>query len=369
MIYSHGEKALIITKRFLYKIDGLSNSERIRIASEAFSLAFYLKEPWVYYQFGKSMENGQLGLPNQVAADASFQAGVKELQVRAQKGDSNATFWYAYLLGEGLGGLEKDLAASKDLIKTVASELPPDAIYQVVSDALWGTGIFSDRDYIYGLNIIDMAPTNILPKILFYLDMFCSYTSSGRVEYGSCILNRIEPIESLGNKEVLKKIARARENIGHQNLISRNEPKQKSSSASRDDETKKAISDSEAQDRTGYLKGAPRLAQSGLSTFKINNTQGSADAIARIYLNGAKPAVRSMYVKRGENFTAQTLPPGTYTLRYRFARSPATFEATNPFVLEEEKTETGTRFSTVTVTLYPVSNGNMQTKEVSPDDF
>ena len=129
------------------------------------------------------------------------------------------------------------------------------------------------------------------------------------------------------------------------------------------------VKDPEKQNTTGYLKDAPQLAQSGLSTFKVSNKHGSSDAVIRIYLNGAKPAVRSMYIKRGEIFTAETLPAGNYTLRYRFIGSQDTYEAIKEFVLEEVATATGTQFSRITVTLYKVANGNMKTKKVPSDQF
>jgi hypothetical protein len=133
-------------------------------------------------------------------------------------------------------------------------------------------------------------------------------------------------------------------------------------------ESKKA-EDSERQERTGYVKGAYQQASAGLSNFTVDNQRGSGDAIARIYLNGAKPASRSMYVKVGEKFTARGLPPGSYVFRYRFIGSTKTYEADRLFPLEEKTTSEGTSFSNVTVTLFTVSDGNLQTKEVSEDKF
>lgn len=127
--------------------------------------------------------------------------------------------------------------------------------------------------------------------------------------------------------------------------------------------------DPERQDKTGYLKGAYQQAPAGLSTFTVDNQKGSADAIARIYLGGSKPAVRSMYVKVGERFTAKDLAPGLYIFRYQFVGSQDTFEADNPFHLQETTTDEGTRYSNVRVTLFRVSNGNLKTKRVSSDQF
>lgn len=127
--------------------------------------------------------------------------------------------------------------------------------------------------------------------------------------------------------------------------------------------------DPEQQDRTGYLKGQPRAAIGGLSSFTVDNRQGDRDAVARIYLNGKKPAVRSMYVKQGEVFRADAILPGTYVFRYRFIGSEDTFESDKDFSLTQTETETGTRYSNVTVTLFKVKDGNMSTRKVDPNTF
>ena len=129
------------------------------------------------------------------------------------------------------------------------------------------------------------------------------------------------------------------------------------------------VIDPAKQDRSGYVKGAYQQASAGLSKFTVDNERGGADAIARIYLNGKKPPSRSMYIKAGETFTAFGLPPGSYIFRYRFIGSTKTYQADSVFPLEETSTAEGTRFSNVTVTLFKVSNGNLQTKEVPEEEF
>lgn len=83
----------------------------------------------------------------------------------------------------------------------------------------------------------------------------------------------------------------------------------------------KAPPDREQQSATGYMPNEPRLANAGLSSFTVDNGRGSGDAVARLYLNGTKPAVRSMFVKRGDTFTAASLSPGSYVFRYRYMGS------------------------------------------------
>jgi len=129
------------------------------------------------------------------------------------------------------------------------------------------------------------------------------------------------------------------------------------------------VVDREQQDRTGYIQGQPRGADGGLSTFTVDNRRGGKDAVARIYLNGEKPAVRHMYIKQGETFKAETLMPGTYVFRYRHIGSEDTYEAERKFSLTQTETEIGTRYSNVTVTLFTVKDGNMQTRKVDSSKF
>lgn len=127
--------------------------------------------------------------------------------------------------------------------------------------------------------------------------------------------------------------------------------------------------DPEQQSRSGYLPNSRRAATGGLSTFAVDNANGERDAVVRLYVGGKKPAVRSFYVKQGGKFTARSLSPGTYVLRYRFIGSDDTFEADRRFVLEEAETERGKRFSNFTVTLFSDRDGNLSTKKVAAEEF
>jgi hypothetical protein len=389
--YSYGEKASLVADEFSTPQDDVPNAERIRIASDSIKLAIQYKEPSIYYMAGMALQKGLLGPSNQVAADDYFKAGVEELRGRAERGEPEASLAYAYLQAGGLGGLEKDINAAKVLILNIYSELPEYVAIEVIQEAFWGLKLDElDADFI--LNLIDRLPKTTLPKVLHLLTFSCAKKNKTvhyplglqsvpileaaryhirqiGIQRSECILKRLEPIESHKNESVLEAIAEARDAAGIPQAASVAEPRSQANSRAPASQAKQASSDPEAQEKTGYLKGAPQLSKSGLSTFAVNNTQGSTDAIARIYLNGAMPAVRTMYIKRGESFTARTLPAGTYTLRYRFTGDKTTFEATEPFVLEQTTTDKGTRYSRVTVTLYQVENGNLQTKVVPSDRF
>ena len=127
--------------------------------------------------------------------------------------------------------------------------------------------------------------------------------------------------------------------------------------------------DPERQSRSGYVPGAPRTANGGLSTFAVDNANGGRDAVVRLYFEGRKPPSRSFYVRQGEKFTARSLSPGMYVMRYRFIGDEETYEAEREFMLTEVETEGGRRFSSATVTLFTSTDGNLSTRRVPPEQF
>lgn len=125
----------------------------------------------------------------------------------------------------------------------------------------------------------------------------------------------------------------------------------------------------EQRPKNGYLKGAKFLFNKGLSSFTVDNTQGSVDAEVGLY--AANIRVRSFYVRQGTSFTAEKLSPTDYRMRYKIvtAGKAHVYLARDVFTLSETPTETGTRFSRVTVSLYNVKDGNMHTDEVPEGQF
>ena len=123
----------------------------------------------------------------------------------------------------------------------------------------------------------------------------------------------------------------------------------------------------------GYLDGERQSFSNGRSTFKIDNTNGSHDAEVRLYIGGK--LIRSMYVRVGTAFTAEKLEPGTYKMRYKMniKGENHAFQAKDDFVLSQTETEIDngirTRFSRMTVTLYKVKDGNLQTEEIPITSF
>ncbi len=127
--------------------------------------------------------------------------------------------------------------------------------------------------------------------------------------------------------------------------------------------------DPDLQGVTGYVPGSARLAGGGRSSFTIDNSRGGGDALVRLYQEGGRSAVRSVFVKNGERFKLQGLAAGRYVMRYRYMGSTKTYEADQVFDLQEIEEADGVRFSNVRVTLYQVQDGNMRTKEVPAGQF
>jgi hypothetical protein len=116
--------------------------------------------------------------------------------------------------------------------------------------------------------------------------------------------------------------------------------------------------------------GFPRLNTGGLSTVTVDNTQNDSEAFVKLVsLDGslAHP-VRVFYIPRHGTFTVYSVTPGTYDIRYRDLQSGA-LSRSESFTVEEFETATGTRYSELTMTLYKVRNGNMQSYGLAEDEF
>ena len=126
-------------------------------------------------------------------------------------------------------------------------------------------------------------------------------------------------------------------------------------------------SDPDFREKSGPL--GKQLAVSGLSTFTVDNTRGNGDVVVRLYPNGELPAVRSIVVKGGDSYTAKRISTGEYAMRYRRVGSDDTFEADRRFYFEEKETANGIQYSTITVTMFNVQNGNLSHRRVSNSLF
>ena len=373
---------------------GINSEQRIELAHKLFQYSISFGNPFARIDYGVALLEGYFGLPDKLAADSQFDQARTELQEPAQKGKPREALAYSILLTAGYGG-PKDHNAAKSLVRQVLGELnvidlekfmiAPGSRHDLAFDVF---SRMQEEGYILDANDIEWACSDKFidqrtrasqamvdheKESMKSLEMERFYWS----RYRDVVYAERKCVKELNGKNVFL----PSQSTGEQENIT-SKPKsntppekvQRAEVAKPQVETKSVLKapaarDAEKQADTGYLKGSPPPIAAGLSTFTVDNKSWSSDAIARIYLNGDKPAVRQIYIKIGERFTAKDLAPGRYVLRYRFIGSSDTYEADKVFALEEIRDSQGITYSNVSVTLFTVTNGNMKVKRVPNEKF
>jgi len=120
----------------------------------------------------------------------------------------------------------------------------------------------------------------------------------------------------------------------------------------------------------GYVLGYKKLHADGLSTVTVDNSQNDSNVFVKLVsLNSAQayPA-RQFYIPAFGSFTLNKITAGNYDIRYRDLTNGG-LSRSEAFNLEEISTYNGTQFSNITMTLYKVQNGNLQTYDLSESEF
>jgi hypothetical protein len=119
-----------------------------------------------------------------------------------------------------------------------------------------------------------------------------------------------------------------------------------------------------------YVAGYKQFRSEGRSTLTVDNRQNDSDVFVKLVFIGSTKAspVRHFYIPAGQAFTVKSIKAGDYDLRYRDLGS-GKLTRSEAFTLVEEVTETGTRFSNMSLTLYKVRDGNSQSYSLSENDF
>ncbi len=122
--------------------------------------------------------------------------------------------------------------------------------------------------------------------------------------------------------------------------------------------------------RAGYVKGYPIGNANGRSEVTVDNTQNDADVFVKLVSLEGETAypVRQFYIRAGAEFTMNKVSPGQYDLRYLDLESGG-MTRSESFEVKERRTETGIEYSSLTMTLYKVQDGNFQTYPLSADEF
>ena len=121
---------------------------------------------------------------------------------------------------------------------------------------------------------------------------------------------------------------------------------------------------------SGYLKDVAIGHSGGLSTVTIDNTRNDSDVFVKLVRIGAKldSPVREFYILGGQSFTLRNVRAGRFDVRHRDLGSGA-LSKSEEFQLTETKTEEGTRYSEISITLYKIKNGNMQSYPIQEAEF
>lgn len=382
--YSADLRLITLAEIFRDEDTGIPTDIGIRASQSALDLAIFQGSREARLALGKSIRDGDLGEKDPKAALTQFQIALEELQPGIRTGDQDALYVYSLMLKEGLG-VDRDPIKAREILKRVALSRDYPVMYRIGTSALWWG---EERDLELVKAISRKLIGNGHPGSYSLGTLACAAEygpSTGEVDQivelvkagdqsslapllvknqlqmaqqKRCELPFLQAAADKGEKNAKETLASLTTKISQPILREQRPPVVKASEA-----------DPEAQSRTGYLIGTKQIAQGGLSTFKVDKTKGGGDAVVRLYRGGKKPSARNMFVKNGESFTAGAVAPGAYRLRYRYIGSVDTFEAEETFTLAETPTENGTRFSTVTVTLYKVANGNLSVKKVDASEF
>lgn len=120
----------------------------------------------------------------------------------------------------------------------------------------------------------------------------------------------------------------------------------------------------------GYIDGYEKVNSSGLSSVTVDNTQNDSDVFVKLYaLDAQQPyPVRHFFIPANSSFTINKVNVGNYDVRYQDLGTGA-LSRTEQFQIEEIDNGYGVEFSNLTLTIYKVQNGNMETYGLNPSEF
>jgi hypothetical protein len=122
--------------------------------------------------------------------------------------------------------------------------------------------------------------------------------------------------------------------------------------------------------RASYVSGYKKLHTNGLSSVTVDNTRNNSDVFVKLVsLDGTKAyPVRVFFIPAHGQFTVSNVTAGNYDVRYRDLDSGG-LARSESFRLQETPTYDGIQYSNLTMTLYKVRHGNMQTYGISENEF
>jgi hypothetical protein len=132
----------------------------------------------------------------------------------------------------------------------------------------------------------------------------------------------------------------------------------------------RAPNGSDWPENPGYVDGYAKLHLGGRCAVTVDNSQNDSSVFVKLVsVTGSKAyPVRQFYIPAFGKFTVKNVRSGNYDVRYRDLETGG-LSRTDSFELKQTKTEEGTSFSNISLTLYKVSNGNMETFGLSEEEF
>ena len=126
---------------------------------------------------------------------------------------------------------------------------------------------------------------------------------------------------------------------------------------------------------TGYVKGEPIKNNKGYSMIEVDNSKNAAPVYVRIWsLDGTPRPIRCFIIKEGEKFTAKNITPGNYDVRFKYLYEEQDAKAgakSQPVKIEEKPSPfgDGIQYTSYSLTLFTVRNGNTRMDEISIDEI
>ena len=120
----------------------------------------------------------------------------------------------------------------------------------------------------------------------------------------------------------------------------------------------------------GYVQGYQKLHTDGLSSVTVDNSRNDSDVFVKlVFLDGAQAyPIRQFFIPAFGSFTLNKVTAGSYDIRYRDLGNGG-LSRSEAFSLEEISMYDSIQFSNLTMTLYKVQHGNMQTYGLSETEF
>ncbi len=120
----------------------------------------------------------------------------------------------------------------------------------------------------------------------------------------------------------------------------------------------------------GYVVGYEKRHADGLSKVTVDNGRNDSDVFVKLVSTGSEKAypVRIFFIPAHGKFTVNKVRAGAYDVRYRDLESGG-LSRSEQFNLEERAVSGGREFSEITMTLYKVQNGNMETYPLAESEF